>query len=85
MSGLSGYEPNVEAIAGMSPDLVITDVFVLERVSTVWERGWRARLVAAALFPEIAYDTFIQVVFAKSLIDFLLRRDADWNYVPRGA
>ena len=65
--------------------LAITGVFVLERVSTVWERGWRARLVAAALFPEIAYDTFIQVVFAKSLIDFLLRRDADWNYVPRGA
>jgi cobalamin transport system substrate-binding protein len=25
MSGLSGFEPNVEAIAGMEPDLIITD------------------------------------------------------------
>lgn len=61
----------------------ITGIFVTERVATVWGRGWRARIVAALLIPEIVYDTFIQAVFAKALFDFLRQRDADWNYVPR--
>jgi hypothetical protein len=63
----------------------ITLVFVVERVSTVWSRGPRARLVAVGLFPEIVYDTFIQAVFVKAVVDFALRRGTDWNYVPREA
>lgn len=63
----------------------ITLVFVVERVSTVWSRGPRARLVAVGLFPEIVYDTFIQTVFIKAVVDFALRRGTDWNYVPREA
>lgn len=63
--------------------LAITGIFVAERVSSVWRRGRAARITAALLVPEIVYDTFIQAVFVKSVLDFLLRRDADWNYVPR--
>jgi cellulose synthase/poly-beta-1,6-N-acetylglucosamine synthase-like glycosyltransferase len=63
----------------------ITLVFVVERVSTVWQRGPRARLLAALLVPEIVYDTFLQLVFVKTLGDFALRRGTDWNYVPREA
>jgi cellulose synthase/poly-beta-1,6-N-acetylglucosamine synthase-like glycosyltransferase len=63
--------------------LVISAVFVVERTTTVWGRGPRARGVAALLVPEIVYDTFIQAVFVKSAFDFLLRRGSDWNYVLR--
>lgn len=65
--------------------LVVTGVFMVERVVTVWGRGWRARVVAALLIPEIAYDAFIQAVFAKALFDFARRSTTDWNHVPREA
>ena len=46
MPGISGYEPNIEAIAGLEPDLVITDgtnTEVLAQFDTLgidhWERS----------------------------------------------
>lgn len=63
--------------------LGISAVFVIERVSSVWRGGWQARLIAAPLIIEILYDMFIQAVFVKAVWDFLRRKDADWNYVPR--
>ncbi len=60
-------------------------VFVIERVVTVWPAGWKARLIAAPLVIEIFYDIFIQAVFVKSVYDAIRRKDADWNYVQRGA
>jgi poly-beta-1,6-N-acetyl-D-glucosamine synthase len=65
--------------------IMITAIFIMERVVTVWRRGLAARITALMLFPEIMYDTFIQAVFLKSSIDFMMGRDADWNHVPRTA
>lgn len=56
-------------------------VFVAERVITVWRGGWRARLLAALIFPELAYNVFLQVVFAKCLFDITLGRRPKWGHV----
>jgi hypothetical protein len=40
-------------------------LFVLERVVTVWKGGWRARLLAVTLFPELVFAMFLNVVFVK--------------------
>ena len=42
--------------------------------STVWDGGWRARLLAAPLVIELAYDWFLQMVYVKSLLDIALGR-----------
>ena len=56
-------------------------IFVAERVITVWRGGWKARLLAAALFPELAYDVFLQVVFVKCLFDIALAKRTTWGHV----
>ena len=48
---------------------------------TAWSGGWRARLLAVLLFPELAYDVFLQIVFAKCLLDITLARTASWKHV----
>lgn len=61
--------------------LIIGAVFVVERVITAWRGGWKARLLAVLLFPELAYDVFLQVVFVKCLIDITLARRTTWGHV----
>ncbi len=60
-------------------------IFVIERVVTAWEAGWRGRLLALPLLIEIAYDMVIQAVYVESLIEIASGRSAGWNYVPRQA
>ncbi|MGB5953209.1 MAG: glycosyltransferase family 2 protein [Ornithinimicrobium sp.] len=57
-------------------------IFVAERIITVWRGGWRARLLAATLFPELVFALFLNVVFVKGIIDISLKRTADWGHVP---
>ena len=64
--------------------LGIGAIFVLERIVTVWRGGWRARLLAAALFPELAYDMYLSAVFVKGLFDITFRRIARWGHVQHG-
>lgn len=61
--------------------VVIGAVFLAERVLTVWKGGWRARLLAAALLPELAYDVFLQVVFVNCLWNISAGREARWGHV----
>lgn len=60
-------------------------VFLTERVMTVWPGGWKARLLAATLLPELLYDVFLQVVFIKCLLDITLGRQATWGHVQHPA
>jgi len=46
--------------------LVIGGIFLLERIVTVWSAVWRARLLAALLFPELAYALFLYVVLSRA-------------------
>lgn len=60
-------------------------VFLLERVITAWKGGWKARLLAALLVPELLYDVFLQIVFIKCLFDITLNRTAEWGHVQHAA
>ncbi len=57
-------------------------LFVLERVVTVWEGGWRARLLALTVFPELAYSLFLNIVFLQGIIDISLGRQGSWKHLP---
>lgn len=57
--------------------LGVTGIFVLERVVTVRDRGWR-HMVAAATMYELLYDVFLQVVHAKAYLDSALKRERRW-------
>lgn len=56
-------------------------VFTIERVVTVWRGGWRARLLALSLFPELFYAMFLNVVYVKGVWDLSLARQASWTHV----
>lgn len=58
-------------------------LFMLERVVTVWRGGWRARLLAATLFPELLFDMFLNIVYIKGVVDISLGRRPDWKHVVR--
>lgn len=62
--------------------LGLGSVFVVERVVSVWAGGWRARLLALALFPELLFDMFIDLVYVKGIVDITLGRQAAWGHVP---
>jgi cellulose synthase/poly-beta-1,6-N-acetylglucosamine synthase-like glycosyltransferase len=61
--------------------IVVGLVFVLERVVTVWRGGWRARVLAATLFPELVYAIFLNVVYVKGILDIAVGRQAGWGQV----
>jgi cellulose synthase/poly-beta-1,6-N-acetylglucosamine synthase-like glycosyltransferase len=56
-------------------------IFIAERVVTVWHGGWRARLLAALIFPELAYDMFLDLVYVKGVVDISLGRQAAWKHL----
>ncbi len=56
-------------------------VFIIERVVTVWKGGWRARLLAMTLFPELLFDSYLNVVYVKGVVDIALGRQADWKHL----
>ncbi|HEX5560260.1 MAG TPA: glycosyltransferase family 2 protein [Nocardioidaceae bacterium] len=58
-------------------------LFIAERVVTVWRGGWRARLLALTLFPELLFAAFLNVVFVKGIVDISLGRQAGWKHVTR--
>jgi cellulose synthase/poly-beta-1,6-N-acetylglucosamine synthase-like glycosyltransferase len=54
-------------------------IFTIERIATVWRGGWRARILAATLFPELFYALFLDIVYLKGIIDMSLGRNAQWG------
>ena len=55
-------------------------IFATERVVTVWEGGWRARLLAVTVLPELCFDMVLNVVYVKGIIDITLGRQANWEH-----
>jgi cellulose synthase/poly-beta-1,6-N-acetylglucosamine synthase-like glycosyltransferase len=60
-------------------------LFTVERVVTVWKGGWMARLLGAALFPELVFAAFLDVVYVKGVLDISLGRQASWKHVEHAA
>jgi cellulose synthase/poly-beta-1,6-N-acetylglucosamine synthase-like glycosyltransferase len=58
-------------------------LFTVERVVTVWQGGWRARLLAATIFPELLFALFLNASFVKGTVDIYLRRQAGWKHLTR--
>lgn len=81
------------ALAALSSDqwiwfpfwLGLGGLFALERVVTVWKGGWRARLLAVLLLPELVFDAFLDVVYVKGVLDICLGRTASWKHVVHTA
>lgn len=67
--------------------LLVTGVFLVERVGTVWKGGPPARWLAAPLVIEITYDFFLQIIFLVSLGKIVARSGASWGHstAPGGA
>ena len=51
--------------------MVLGLLFAIERVVTVWAGGWRARLLAVALIPELVFASFLNVGYLKGVMDIL--------------
>jgi len=56
-------------------------LFAVERVVTVRAAGWRARLLAVLIIPELIYDLTIDIVFVKGIVDMTVGRRATWHHV----
>ena len=56
-------------------------VFAVERVVTAWSGGWKARILAALVLPELVYDAFLDLAFLKGVWDIAFAKSADWKHV----
>jgi poly-beta-1,6-N-acetyl-D-glucosamine synthase len=57
--------------------LALTGVFVLERVVTIRDRGWKHMLAAGFMY-ELLYDLLLQIVHARAYADAALGRERRW-------
>ena len=58
-------------------------LFAVERVVTVWKGGWRARILAAALLPELLFDMYLNAIYVKGIVDITTCRSATWSHVEK--
>jgi cellulose synthase/poly-beta-1,6-N-acetylglucosamine synthase-like glycosyltransferase len=58
-------------------------IFIAEKVWTVRKSNWKAKLLAATLFIELIYDTYLGIIFVKGVIDMALKRPAHWGDQPK--
>jgi cellulose synthase/poly-beta-1,6-N-acetylglucosamine synthase-like glycosyltransferase len=61
--------------------VAVTAMFSLERGLTAWDTGWRGRLLAFSLVPEIVYDLFLQACFVRALSGMVTSRDLEWGHL----
>ena len=60
-------------------------LFAVERMITAWKGGWRARLVAVLIFPELVYDCFLNLAFLRGVFEIAFGRSATWKHVEHGS
>ena len=61
----------------------VGSLFVVDRVVSAWSGGWKARLLAVLLIPELLYDMYLDVVYVKGIADITFARNAKWGHVAR--
>ncbi|QZY51749.1 glycosyltransferase family 2 protein [Leucobacter tenebrionis] len=60
-------------------------LFAVERTVTAWRGGWRARVLAALVIPELVYDCFLNLAFLKGVIEISAGRRPTWKHVQHTA
>ena len=61
--------------------MIVTGAFSLERGLTAWDTGWRGRVLAFSLIPEILYSLFLQACFVRGLAGMMASRDMAWGHL----
>ena len=61
--------------------LGVGSIFVVDRVVSAWTGGWKARLLAVLLIPELLYDMYLDLVYVKGIFDITFARNATWGHV----
>ena len=61
--------------------LLVTAAFSLERGITAWDTGWRGRIIAFSLIPEILYSLFLQACFVRGLAGMMASHDMAWGHL----
>ena len=51
----------------------------IERTATVWQLGWKARLIAISLIPEQFYSFLLTIIFGISLFHFYTGKKGSWH------
>lgn len=59
--------------------LGVGGLLVTERVISTWSGGWRARLLAALMIPELLYALFLNAVFMTGVLNIALGKRAYWD------
>ncbi|WP_225535160.1 glycosyltransferase family 2 protein [Weissella confusa] len=60
---------------------VIGIIFIIERVVSVWHVGWKARLFAFLIIPELLYALILQISYLGALVQFTTGSNGTWNHV----
>lgn len=61
--------------------LGVGSLFIVDRVVSAWRGGWKARLLALLMLPELLYDMFLDVCYIKGIFDITFARAATWGHV----
>lgn len=61
--------------------ILVTAAFSLERGLTAWDTGWRGRIIAFSLIPEILYSLFLQACFVRALAGMMTSQDVAWGHL----
>jgi cellulose synthase/poly-beta-1,6-N-acetylglucosamine synthase-like glycosyltransferase len=54
-------------------------ILAVERTSTVWALGWKARILAVSVLPEQIYSIFLLLVYGLALKNFVTGRRGQWK------
>jgi cellulose synthase/poly-beta-1,6-N-acetylglucosamine synthase-like glycosyltransferase len=55
--------------------------FSLERGLSAWDTGWRGRMIAFALVPEIVYSLLLQASFIRGLAGMMGSHEMAWGHL----
>lgn len=56
-------------------------IFAIERVVTIWKAGWKARLTAALVIPELIFALILQTAFIAAVHQHLMRQTGSWHHL----
>ncbi len=59
--------------------LILLATQSMERTATVWPLGWRARMIAMAVIPEMIYSIILIIIFGIGLFNFILNKRGCWH------